>query len=317
MGNEGRAARPVLLVHAADASGRWQEALATALPDVEVIAAPSEAAAGTVDFFAGWNPPAGFFAPLSALRAVFALGAGVDAFLRRPDLAAHVPLLKLGDAGMAAQMLEYALLGVLAWQRHLPAYSAQQSRAEWRALPPTSRADTRVGVLGLGAIGAEVAAGLARFGYTVGGWSRSVHSIDGVRCVSGAEALHALLERSDVLVNLLPSTPRTRGLLDHALLGRLPRGACVVNASRGDQLDVDALLELLDSGHLSSAQLDVFATEPLPRHSPLWRHPKVRITPHVAAITLLEPAVAQIRDNLQCLLDGQSMSNVVDRARGY
>jgi glyoxylate/hydroxypyruvate reductase len=309
--------RPLLLVRAGDDNARWRAALSDAVPDIEVIDQVPVGAEGTVAFFAGWNPPAEFFRPLRALRAVFALGAGVDAFLRRDDLRPDIPLAKLGDAGMAAQMLEYALMGVLAWQRHLPVYAAQQHRAEWRALPPRSRADTRVGVLGLGSIGAEVAAGLARFGYVVSGWSRSDRVIDGVRCVSGNDALGGLLAASDVLVNLLPSTPATRDLLDHGALARLPRGALLVNASRGDQLDADALLALLDSGHLAAAHLDVFAVEPLPRNSPLWRHPNVRITPHVAAITLVEPAVAQIRNNLQRLLQGQPMRNVVDRARGY
>jgi glyoxylate/hydroxypyruvate reductase len=311
------ARRPRLLVDAREDSARWQAALAAALADVDVIVQSPATGAGPVDFFAGWNPPADFFRLLPSLRAVFALGAGVDAFLRRTDLSPHIPLVKLGDAGMAAQMLEYVLLGVLAWQRHLPAYASQQQRAAWRPLPPRSRGETRVGVLGLGSIGAQVAIGLARFGYCVRGWSRSEREINGVECVSGAAALDALLVRSDVLVNLLPSTQATRGLLDRSRLGRLPRGAFVVNASRGDQLDADGLLALLDDEHLSSALLDVFATEPLPPDSPLWRHPKVRITPHVAAVTLIEPAVAQIRDNLQRLRQGKAMHNVVDRERGY
>ncbi len=154
-------------------------------------------------------------------------------------------------------------------------------------------------------------------GYPVAGWSRSPKSVPGVRCVHGPDALAPLLAQSDVLVNVLPTTPQTRNLLDRARLSRLPRGAYVINCSRGDQLDADALVALLDAGHLGGALLDVFAVEPLPPDRPLWRHPKVRITPHIAAITLPEPSVAQIVANIRALEAGELPSGVVDRSRSY
>ena len=310
-------ARPLLLVAAGDASARWRAAFAAALPEVEVLGPELPADPAAVEYVAAWRPPDGLFARLPRLRAVFALGAGVDGLLARSDLLPSVALLKLADAGMAAQMLEYALIGVLAWQRRLGEYALLQQRRQWQPLPPRQRHEVRVSVLGLGRIGSEVASGLARLGYGTSGWSRSVHAIEGVHCCSGDAALADLLPRTDVLVNMLPSTAQTRGLLGRRQLALLPRGANVVHASRGDQLDAAALLELLDSGHLGAAWLDVFATEPLPPDSPLWTHPRVHITPHVAAVTLVEPAVAQVADNLRRLLRGQSPANQVDRARGY
>jgi len=302
-----------LLVRGGDP--RWNALFAAALPGLRVVAAPDDAE--SIDLFAGWNPEPGLFARLPRLQAVFALGAGVDAFLRRPDLPGSLPLVRLLDAGMAEQMIEYALLGVLAWQRHLLRYEALQQQHAWQPQAPRTRAGTRVAVLGLGEIGAQVARALSGLGYPVAGWSRTLRDVPGVRCSAGLPALGPLLEATDVLVNLLPSTADTRGLLDHARLAQLPSGALVVNAARGDQLDAEALLSLLDDGRLGGALLDVFASEPLPPEHPLWRHPQVRITPHVAAVTLPERAVEQIAANILRLQRGEAMHGIVDRARGY
>jgi glyoxylate/hydroxypyruvate reductase len=309
--------QPTLWLIAGQDASHWLAAFATAAPELRVVAWPQPVDPATVEYVACWGPPPGLFAPLERLRAVFALGAGVDSLLARSDLPASVPLVKLSDAGMAEQMLEYALLGVLGWQRRMHEYALQQAAARWQPLAPRSRGEVRVGVLGLGAIGTEVAQGLARFGYAVTGWSRRARALPNLHCVAGEEALQPLFAATDVLVNLLPSTPATRGLLDRRRLSWLPAGAYVVNCSRGDQLDSTALLELLDSHRLGGAQLDVFASEPLPAADPLWRHPKVRITPHVAAVTLVEPAVAQIVDNIERFEDGQPMRGVVEREHGY
>jgi glyoxylate/hydroxypyruvate reductase len=267
--------------------------------------------------FAGWNPPPGLFARLPRLRAAFALGAGVDALLRHDDLAPTIPLVRLLDAGMAAQMVEYALYGVLTWQRRFHDYAAQQAHALWLRQPPRMREETRIGVLGLGEMGGTVARALADLGYPVAGWSRTPKSLPGIDCRHGDHGLDRVLAGTDVLVTMLPTTPATQGLLDARRLSRLRPGAFVVHCSRGDQLDVDALLAALDSGQLGGALLDVFAIEPLPADSPLWAHPKVRITPHVAAVTLPGPAVAQIVDNIRALRQGDAMTGIVDRHRAY
>ena len=307
----------VLYVHAGDDSATYRALFARELPEVPCVAFPEPAPTDATTFVACWNPPPGFFAPLVALRAVFALGAGVDRLLARADLPSAVPIVRLLDAGMADQMVEYALLGVLMRQRQVVEYRVQQAGSEWRRHPSLARADLRVGVLGLGEMGGAVARALARFGYAVAGSSRSPKAIDGVAVHHGDPALEGVLARSDVLVNTLPSTPATRGLLDAARLARLPRDAFVVNASRGDQLDADALRRLLDDGHLSGALLDVFAVEPLPPDDPLWRHPKVTITPHVAATTLPQPSVRQVADGIRRMLRGEAAAGRVDRSRGY
>ena len=306
-----------LLVHASGDGAEYKALFERSAPELRVYATPEQFDRGAIDYFAGWNPPPGLLGEMPRLKAVFALGAGVDGLLARGDLPSHVPVVRLLDAGMAEQMLEYALYGVLTWQRHMDDYGAQQLRAAWERHPLRTRADTRVGVLGLGRMGSVVAGGLARMGYEVWGWSRGARALEGVRCTSGEVGLNTLLERSDVLVNVLPSTPDTRGLLDRAALSRLPRGGYLVSCSRGDQVDEGALHELLEAGHLGGALLDVFAREPLPPESPLWKHPRVRITPHVAAITVPGPAVEQIVASIRTLEAGGTPEGLVDRTRGY
>jgi len=306
-----------LVVHAGEKTAEWKALFNAAAPDLRVLAWDEPFDPARVDYVVASRPPEDFFAPLTHLKAVFATAAGIERFLARADLPASVPLVRLSDAGMAEQMSEYALYGVLQYQRRMNTYAAQQRTAEWRTHPPRARADVRVSVLGLGAIGGVVAASLAAFGYPVTGWSRSVKNLPGVNSVAGDGALTALLARTDVLVNVLPSTSETRGLLSAERLALIAKGGYVVNCSRGDQLDADALLGLLNSGHLSGALLDVFAIEPLPPSNPLWAHPNVSITPHVAAITLPGPSVEQIVANIRRLEAGEAMQGVVARDRAY
>ncbi|WP_255990528.1 2-hydroxyacid dehydrogenase [Chitinolyticbacter albus] len=295
----------------------WLDALRAALPDVTVAAWPDPVKVDAVRYLAAWRPPEHFFAQFPALKAVFTLGAGVDRFVERNDLASHVAIVRLTDAGMVAQMAEYVLYGVLRFQRDFDLYAAQQHGHHWLQHAPRSAAQTRVTVLGLGEIGGVVATRLATLGYVVSGWSRGRRALEGVACHEGLTALEALLEQTDILVNLLPSTPRTRSLLDGPRLSRLPAGAAIIHAGRGDQLDLDALVLLLDADRLRGAVLDVFPEEPLPPDHPLWRHPKVLMTPHVAATTLIVPAAQQIADKLAALHAGGQVAGLVDREQYY
>lgn len=291
--------------------------LREALPEFELAVWPQAVDNEAVRYVVAWNPPDGFFAQFPRLRAVFALGAGVDRLLTRADLPLQVPVIRLTDAGMAGQMAEYALYGVLRYQRQFDLYQAQQARHAWQPLPPRLAPEVRVSVLGLGAIGAVVARTLADLGYAVSGWSRRPKDLPGIACHHGPAALDALLATTDVLISVLPSTPETRWLITGKQLAQLPRGAALINAGRGDQIDEAALLDMLDVGHLRFAQLDVFAHEPLPPDSPLWDRPEVTITPHIAAITLPGPAVAQIADKLRALQRGEVPAGLVDRTWAY
>ncbi|RQW24156.1 glyoxylate/hydroxypyruvate reductase A [Rhodobacteraceae bacterium CH30] len=264
-----------------------------------------------------WNPPEGFFSGLSGLQGIFALGAGVDRLLGRHDLSPDIPIYRLTDAGMAEQMIEYARYGVLHWQRSFDFYRTQQQAQQWQVQPDRRKADTRISVLGLGEMGGRVAAALAGDGYCVSGYSRKMRTLAGVNCVHGEDQLNALLTQTDVLINLLPSTVLTRGLLNTERLALLPAGSALIHAGRGDQLDENALLAALDSGVLRFALLDVFALEPLAAGHPLWRHPRAIITPHSAAQTLIGEAAAQIAQRIQALEQGQEVTGKVERSRAY
>ncbi|MDV2098696.1 MULTISPECIES: glyoxylate/hydroxypyruvate reductase GhrA [Serratia] len=274
------------------------------------------------DYALVWRPPHEMLANRRDLKAVFALGAGVDAILdqerKHPGtLPAGVPLLRLEDTGMAQQMQEYALSYVLRYFRRFDEYQALQQRQEWQPLDPHSLDDFTIGILGAGVLGQSVARKLTEFGFRVRCWSRSAKQIDGVQSFAGEAQRAAFLDGVNLLINLLPNTPETIGILNRELFAQLSAGAYLINIARGAHLVEADLLAALEQGQLAAATLDVFAREPLPQDHPFWRHPRVTITPHIAAITLPQQAMDQIAANIRALEAGHAPAGVVDRQRGY
>ncbi|AVN33306.1 TPA: glyoxylate/hydroxypyruvate reductase GhrA [Serratia marcescens] len=274
------------------------------------------------DYALVWRPPHEMLANRRDLKAVFALGAGVDAILdqerKHPGtLPAGVPLLRLEDTGMAQQMQEYALSYVLRYFRRFDEYQALQQRQEWQPLDPHSLDDFTIGILGAGVLGQSVARKLTEFGFSVRCWSRSAKQIDGVQSFAGEAQRAAFLDGVKLLINLLPNTPETVGILNRELFAQLNSGAYLINIARGAHLVEADLLAALEQGQLAAATLDVFAREPLPQDHPFWRHPRVTITPHIAAITLPQQAMDQIAANIRALEAGHAPAGVVDRQRGY
>ncbi|BEO65720.1 glyoxylate/hydroxypyruvate reductase GhrA [Serratia marcescens] len=274
------------------------------------------------DYALVWRPPHEMLANRRDLKAVFALGAGVDAILdqerKHPGtLPAGVPLLRLEDTGMAQQMQEYALSYALRYFRRFDEYQALQQRQEWQPLDPHSLDDFTIGILGAGVLGQSVARKLTEFGFSVRCWSRSAKQIDGVQSFAGEAQRAAFLDGVKLLINLLPNTPETIGILNRELFAQLSTGAYLINIARGAHLVEADLLAALEQGQLAAATLDVFAREPLPQDHPFWRHPRVTITPHIAAITLPQQAMDQIAANIRALEAGHAPAGVVDRQRGY
>ena len=306
----------IVFYSAGENGAAWLEALLRAMPDAKIGAWP-KTEAGEADYAIVWKPPQELLAGLSKAKAVFNLGAGVDAFAEASALHRDLPIVRLEDAGMAEQMVEYACHAVLRSYRELDAYAEQQRAAMWRARRRLDKRSFGIGVLGLGVMGAAVAEALAGFRFPVFGWSRTRKTIPGVTSHAGAAELDAVLARARVLICLLPSTRETRGLLDRARLSRLPRGACVVNLARGELLIEEDLVALLDEGQLSAAILDVFRDEPLPPQHAFWHHPRITVTPHISAATLIDESVEQIAAKIRRLERGLPVTGLVARARGY
>jgi glyoxylate/hydroxypyruvate reductase A len=292
----------------------WIAGLRAALPAAEV--AVWEPGAPAADYAVVWAPPQAFLDEQPGLRAVFNIGAGVDALLklRLPPTARVV---RLDDAGMSVQMAEYVCHAVIRHFREFDGYEADVQQGRWSYRKPRSRADFAVGVMGLGVLGSRVAQALRVFEFPVNGWSRSPKALDGVRGFSGREGFNDFLAASRVLVNLLPLTPDTQDILNRGTLSRLQPGGYVINVARGAHLVDEDLLALLDEGHLAGATLDVFRTEPLPAGHPFWAHPKITVTPHTSARTLRDESIAQIAGKIRALEQGEPIAGIVDPVRGY
>ncbi len=295
----------------------WRLACARAFPDMAFCAWPDTGSRDAIRYALVWRQPPGSLARLPNLKAILVLGAGVDSVLSDPELPADVPVVRLVDAGLPGPMAEYALYAVLHFQRRMADYFEQQRTAVWRRHDELLARRWPVGVMGLGVIGAFVAQRIAAQGYPVAGWSRSGKSVEGVEVFAGATGFDPFLARTRVLLNVLPLTLDTRGILNSRTFTAMPRGGYVVNIGRGGHM-VDAdLIAALDSGQLAGAMLDVFEQEPLPAMHPFWRHPKVIVTPHVAAPTLASESEAQVIDNIRRLERGEPPLGLVDRDRGY
>ncbi|PIF22468.1 glyoxylate/hydroxypyruvate reductase GhrA [Candidatus Pantoea floridensis] len=310
----------IIWYHPSLAPQSWLDGLQQRLPEARVRQwQPGDNA--PADYAVVRSPPVEMLAGRE-LKGVFAMGAGVDEILKQlrdnPQmLADDVPLFRLEDTGMARQMQEYANWCVLGWFRRFAEYRQQQQRAQWQELDAIDRENFTIGVLGAGVLGRSVLESLRQWGFPLRCWSRSAKQIDGVQSFHGRDRLNAFLDGTQVLIDLLPTTPETTNLIDSQLLRVLPHGACFLNLARGAHVVEADLLAALNSGKLAAAALDVFQTEPLPQDHPLWSHPHVTITPHTAAITLPGEAMNYIAAAILAVQQGQQPSGLVDRRRGY
>ena len=271
-----------------------------------------------IRYVAGFRPAPGFLKTLPNLKAVFSLGAGVDGFLRDPEFPKNLPLVRFVDPTLMHEMAQFVTMHVLIAHRGQRFFDAMQRQSQWqqRMLTKPSR-DTGIGILGLGDIGATIATGLLGFDFQLSGWSRSPKSVSGVKSFAGKEELPQFLAQCDYCVCVLPLTDDTRGIMNADFFAKLPKDAFVINVARGGHLVEEDLIAALDSGHLSGAVLDVFQTEPLPADSPIWRHPKITATPHIAGITDPRMALAYVADCVARCEEGRPLENIVDLSKGY
>jgi glyoxylate/hydroxypyruvate reductase A len=271
-----------------------------------------------IDYVVGFRPPHGFLKTLPRLKPIFSLGAGVDGFLRDPEFPRQLPVVRFVDETLQREMAQYVTMHCLIIHRHQRSFDAAQKESIWRQrmLSRPSR-DVRIGILGMGDIGAVTAERLQMFDFQVFGWSRTRKDVKGVTSFAGQQELPRFLSHCDIMVCMLPLTPETEGILNAKLFAGLPQGAWVMNVGRGGHCREDDLIAALDAGHLAGAVLDVFQTEPLPADSPLWSHSQVTVTPHIAGITDPRNAAAFVVDCVARAQSGAPFRNVVDLARGY
>jgi glyoxylate/hydroxypyruvate reductase A len=301
---------------------QWVSRLRSELPGRSVVVPGEPFDRRAVHYALAWKAPAGAFAGLPNLEAIFSLGAGVDHLLGDPKLP-DVPILRVVDPDLTNRMSEYVVLHCLKILRRQMRYVRQQQERVWDDddSQPAAR-HVRVGVLGLGVLGRDAARKLQVMGFDVAGWSRSPKRLPDLTTFSGDEGLATFLARTDILVCLLPLTDDTRGLIDRKLLGGLARdgrvgGAHLINAGRGGLQVESDILACLDEGLLASATLDVFETEPLPSESPLWAHPRVTVTPHNAAMSEPEAIISLVAEQIRRHESGQPFEHAVDRTVGY
>jgi glyoxylate/hydroxypyruvate reductase len=299
---------------------RWRDALARELPDAQVDIW-GQGPAGSADYAIAWAAPGKkFFAQHDRMKAFFCTGAGVEKLLASTDLPTTIPVIRLEDAGMGAQMADYCVYAVLHWLRRRSEYDEQQRAHVWKQLAANNVADWPIGVFGLGVLGLQVAGAFRALGFNVNGFARSAHEHPGIQSFAeqgGAGDFAAFMRASRVLIIIAPLTPATQDLFNRETLALLPPSSYVINVARGGMVVEEDLIELLDRGHLAGAALDVFRKEPLPPDHPLWANPKVRITPHVSALTVIGPSAQQVAQKIRRLERGESVSGVVDRRRGY
>jgi glyoxylate/hydroxypyruvate reductase A len=295
--------------------GPWLDAFKAQLPaeaQIEVWRPDSAAA----DYAVVWQPTQAFFDSQPRLKAIFAAGAGVDALLAL-NLPAGVPVFRLEDAGMAAQMAEYIALAALRHYREFDLYANQAAEGKWRVHHPRRLNDYPIGLLGYGVLGQQVARTLLALGFEVHAWARTQRSSAGVRVFSGQAELPEFLRSTRILVCLLPLTADTRDIICRAALEQLKPGSYLINVARGGHVVESDLLDALNNGQLAGATLDVCRNEPAPADHPFWKHPKILLTPHIAATTLRDEAVEQIVANINALEHGKTTTGLVDRGRGY
>lgn len=265
------------------------------------------------------NPVQGMkdLAPYAGVKVIQSIWAGVEAFLGNPTLPEGPVLCRMVEPGLTEGMTDYICGHVLRHHLDIDACIRRSAEGEWKvAIPPLSR-DRRVGILGLGALGADAAKMLARMRFDVAGWSRTARTVDGVTCYHGDDGLRDILARSEIIVTILPATAETRHILNAKSLALLPKGAVIINPGRGPLIDDAALLDALASGHVRHATLDVFETEPLPEDHPYWRRTDVTVTPHIAAETRASGASRVVVEQIGRMMRGEPLWHIVDRDLGY
>ena len=300
-----------------DRGDSWRRVLLELEPGLDLREWPEIGDTNDIEYALVWKPPKGELKTYPNLKAIFSLGAGIDHLASDPELPKGVPVVRMVEPGLTAGMTEFVLMSVIYHHRFMLDYAAQAREHVWREIDQVPAWERRVGIMGLGVLGGDAAEKLVGLRFDVAGWSGSPKDLPGVTSFHGADGFLPFLNRSDILVCLLPLTPETTDILDARAFAALPKGAALISVGRGPQVVEDDLLAALATGHLDGATLDVFRDEPLPADSPFWDHPRVVVVPHVASMTIARGACEFVIDNIRRFEAGQPLRHVVDLDKGY
>lgn len=293
----------------------WEEGLSKSDLIDQVHVWPTDANLDQVELLLVWKPlPAGVIERLPNLKFISSMGAGVDHLLGDEQIPKNLPVMRIVDKYLAIDMTNYVLMTLMIYQRNYHQLIENQKNAHWDRI---AYKQTKVGILGLGALGGHLAARLVQSGFEVYGYSRTEKQLEGVQTFHGDEQLDAFLSQPEVLVNLLPLNDHTRDVLNYDLFCKMKKGSYLINVARGAHLVEEDLLKALDEGLLSGATLDVFRQEPLPEDHPFWQRKNIVVTPHVASVTTPHSAIQQVLENCERFLKGESLKYLADLERQY
>lgn len=295
----------------------WVQAIKSKHPGINLMLYPEDRNREEVEYALVWNHPRGVFKQYPNLKVIASMGAGVDHILNDPEIPKNANITRIVDTQLATDMAEFVLALVMDHLRNLSSHKGQEQERLWKPQPYSRISELKVGILGMGVLGATVAEKLTATGFKVQGWAKSQKEIKNIPVFTGKEELEDFLAATNILVCLLPLTRSTENILNKELFRKLPKNAFLINVARGKHLVEEDLLEMLDSGHLSGAALDVFRTEPLPEEHPFWQHPKILVTPHIASVTKPSAVVSQVLENYEKMKKGGPLKNVVKREKGY
>jgi len=295
----------------------WKKALQEAAPDIKIYSYLEDHDADEIEVALVWKHPENSLSKYKNLKYIASSGAGVDFIFEDVNRDKTLPITRVIDTMLAADMSEHVLALIFNQLKNLSRYKLDQVQGTWSPQPYKRIADLTVGVLGLGALGNDLVRQLVQFGFQTQGWSNSQKSIEGVATYSGTTELNKFLNTTNVLVCLLPLTPLTKGFLNKELFEKLPKGAFVINVARGGHLVDEDLVEMLDNAHLSGASLDVFHEEPLDPSHPFWQHKKIVMTPHCASVSDTNSVVPQIIENFRRMKNNEDLLHLVSTQKGY
>ena len=312
----------MLLLHLSDVDeASWARAFAEALAPYPVVRQSDNFDPEAVRYIFVWKPKPDAFDGLVNLKAVLSLGAGVDALLKHPALP-DAPIVRFVDQDLSQRMSDYVVAHVTMHHRQFSRFRDDQKARRWSQFYPPAAGETSVGIMGMGVLGQDAAKRLKPLGFDLRSWSRTPKAVEGVTGFAGEAEFDAFLGGTDILVNLLPLTPETTGILNSSTFAKLRRdrlagGPVIINAARGGHQKEADIVAALRNKVLGAASLDVFEVEPLPQDSPLWALDNCYITPHIAAISNEASGVRYFSAILKDHEAGKALINVVDRDRGY